>query len=223
MTRIIRVRGIGEPTTNNLLSHVTRLLSGVPVVELPWSATYGPVPHLLGTSFSASTGAGQSMLLRELDNGPAVVLGFSGGAAVAGNVAVIGHENLRGTVLLADPLQPDFGSSMFGIAGQREAPNTRWFYRLDDPIPMCPRDSPLRTFSDQSAAFALGDPIAWGADLVDRLNRRRWQQVAIRWWEPTKVWQQYSRAVVDLRNYRLNHPAYGAHLTAAAAAVEAML
>ena len=62
MTRIIRVRGIGEPTTNNLLSHVTRLLSGVPVVELPWSATYGPVPHLLGTSFSASTGDRKSVV-----------------------------------------------------------------------------------------------------------------------------------------------------------------
>lgn len=221
--RIVRVRGIGEPMEGNLLSHITRLIPGVEVVELPWSAQYGPFPKVTGISFSASTGAGQAMLLRELDNGPAVVLGFSGGAAVSGNVARIGHRNLRGTVLVADPLQPDFGSGSFGIAGQREAPNARWFYRLDDPIPMCPRYSPLRTFADQSAAFALGDPAAWVGDLVDRLNKQRWQQIAVRWWEPMSVWQQYSRAVVDLRNYRFNHPAYGAHLTAAAAAVRGFL
>lgn len=222
-TRLIRVRGIGEPMSGNLLEGVSRQVKGVEVIELRHPAEYGPVPRPGGNSYVATTGLGQSLLLRELDNGPAVVLGFSAGAAIAGNVARLGHRNLRGTVLLADPHQPDWGTDSFGIAGGKDAPNTRWVWRLDDPIPYCPRDSPLRTLADQSAAFALGDPKAWLTDIADRLQKRRWQQVAVRWWEPMSVWQQYSRAVEDVRNYRRNHPAYGAHLSEAAAFVRGML
>lgn len=211
--KVIRVRGIGEPLQGNLLSHVTALVPGAEVVELPYEATYGPAPSPFGRSFKASVAWGETLLRRELDKGPAFVLGFSGGAVVAGNVAAAGHPNLLGVVLVADPCMPPRGGvlSRFGIAGARWIPEgvpRLWVWRTDDPIPWCPSDSPLRTFSDQSSAFALGDARGWTTDLLDRLNRQRWQKIAIRFWEPNVVWQQYTRAITDVGNYFRNHPNY---------------
>jgi hypothetical protein len=198
-----------------MLANVTRLLDSKRFVvkEIPWRAQYGPVPAALGSSYDKSLDTGRTMLLRTIadDPNPVVLLGYSGGAALAGNVAAeIGcgehpHLEVRGVGLISDPLRWDgFGRTTWGIAGRRYIRGDFPIWQMVDPsdvIANCPSNSPLRTLADQSAAFSLADPIAWGADLVGRLKSSQWQAVRLDWRNPLSVWAQYRQAITDAEGY----------------------
>ena len=71
---------------DNLLTGMARMIPDAEVVNLPWSATYGPVNQQgdpLGESFDKALEYGRVLLRAALDLGPAVVVGYSGGAALA--------------------------------------------------------------------------------------------------------------------------------------------
>ncbi|RYF57962.1 MAG: PE-PPE domain-containing protein, partial [Comamonadaceae bacterium] len=178
MLSVLVCRGIGEPLPSPMLANVTRLLDRKRFVvkEIPWRAQYGPVPAALGSSYDKSLDTGRTMLLKAIaaDPNPVILLGYSGGAALAGNVAAEiaqgKHPELevRGAALLSDPLSPRvINRDGWGIAGSRWIGGGFPVWHMSDPadvIARCPANSPLRTLADQSAAFSLADPVAWGAD-----------------------------------------------------------
>ncbi|MDV7244503.1 MULTISPECIES: hypothetical protein [Rhodococcus] len=221
MITVLRCRGIGEPMGEaSMLANVTKHLDPkrFRVVEVPWSAQYGGVPVPLGSSFDTSLRSGRAMLLDYIarDPYPVVLLGYSGGAALAGNVAAEisawKHPDLdvRATGLISDPLRPygatASGAPGWGIAGSRSFSGTGAgpFWHCADPadvITSCPANSPLRTLADQSAAFSLVDPREWGWDLIRRVRERRWQATIRDWRNVPEVWRAYSAAIGGVRGY----------------------
>lgn len=222
MITVIKCNGVGERVGgNNMLSNVTKLLDPKRFVvkELPYSVSYGPVPAPLGSSFDTSLREGRTLLLDMIrqDPNPVVLLGFSGGAALAGNVAAeIGrgeHPDLvvRGVGLISDPMrwpgnseQPDLAPG-WGIAGKRWIHKWNFpVWQLSDPadvITCCPANSPLRSIADQSSAFSLVDPKAWGWDLIQRLRQQRWQATIRDWRNVREVWAAYSAAIDGAQGY----------------------
>ncbi|WP_188492035.1 hypothetical protein [Williamsia phyllosphaerae] len=162
---------------------MTDMCPGFYVSELPWSASYGVVPLPFGQSFAASVAQGELLLRRELDNnGPAIILGYSGGAAVAGNVADQGHRNIIAVGLIADPFQPESvtRNGKFGVAGSREIRNTKhvkWVWNPRDMICQADRNSPIRTVADATARMSLKNPDEWKNDLLTRITKRKWQEI----------------------------------------------
>lgn len=231
MITVLSCRGIGEPIRGNMLANVGRKLDPARfrVREVPWAASYGPVPLPFGPSFDEALRTGRELLLRMIADDPYPVLlkGYSGGGALAGHVAreiargQHPHLEVVGCALLADPFMPDYASPVrdeFGIAGSRAIPRafpTYWACDPADTIGRCPRNSPLRTVADQTAAASLSDPEAWIRDLEDRLRTGRWQAI-----EPLKFWQipeilgRYRRALHDLDGYlrRGDHISYASRI-----------
>jgi hypothetical protein len=200
--RIVCLRGIGEPLSGNMISHLTKLIGGpVEVVELPWEAEYGFVPRPLGAAFAEASGNAVPLLRKYLDGSPVpvFVICYSGGCYAGGLIAAHGHPNLLGIALIADPFQPvDIApGGRFGIAGSRPIRSgvpARWLYNLDDGICCCPRDTPLRTLADQTSSMSLRDLGAWLRDLADRARTGRWQKVVIPWADPIATFRMYSQA-----------------------------
>jgi hypothetical protein len=212
MITVLCCRGIGEALDVNMLTNTTRHLdlARFVVKQVPWRAQYGPVPSLLGESFDKATAEGRKLLLEMIadDPNPVVLLGYSGGAAVAGDVATEIAKGLhrdldiRAVGLVADPFRSPLnsvneGASGWGIAGQRAISGRFPLWQLADPrdaIPNCPANSPLRTFADESAAFSLIDPAAWTIDLFERIWGHRRQNVS-----PNL--DDYSAAIFDVEGY----------------------
>ncbi|QYB01455.1 hypothetical protein I1A62_29935 [Rhodococcus sp. USK10] len=218
MITVLRCRGIGEPQgDDSMLANVTKHLDTTRfrAREVPWEATYGPVGGGIGgSSFGRALAGGRKLLIDTIraDPYPVILLGYSGGAALAGNIAnEIGLGNwkeldVRGVGLISDPLRLPAvsGSPVWGIAGGRRIQSEFPVWQLADPadvITCCPADSPLRTIADQSAAFALGDLRSWGWDIVKRLQTGRWQSTIRDWRNGPAVWNAYSHAIVGARGY----------------------
>ncbi|WP_072689325.1 alpha/beta fold hydrolase [Rhodococcus marinonascens] len=220
MITVITCRGIGEPPPSPMLENVTKLLDPerFRVVPLWWRAQYGPVPDPQGVSFDEALRDGRDELLFKIrrSRNPVILVGYSAGAALAGNVAAeigMGEHpdiDLRGVGLISDPLRDPMNvvndeAAGFGIAGARHIPKGRFpVWQLADPadvITCCPLDSPLRTFADQSAAFSLADPQAWGSDMIDRLRKKRWQPTIRDWRNIPQVWWAYTQAISDAKGY----------------------
>ncbi|MFC7450528.1 hypothetical protein [Rhodococcus daqingensis] len=223
MITVLACRGIGESLEANTLNDVTRHLDPehFRVVEVPWPASYGPAPLLVGPAFDESLRTGHTMLLNRVlaTKGPIVLLGYSGGAALVGNVAAALtplQANIIGVGLIADPFMPEWaspGAGEFGIAGSRSIIAgfpVWWLCDPNDVIGRCPRNSPLRTVTDQTRAFSLANLLGWGADLARRLTLQEWQQVAINWRDPSEVRAIYARARRGLAGYlvRGDHQSY---------------
>lgn len=218
---VFTCRGIGEPLHGGqMLDHVTRYFpDDWQVIKVPWEAQYGPVGQagVVGSSFDRSLTLGQHLLVEMIDDAgpdPIVLLGYSGGAALAGHVAAeLGRdlsEKVAAVGLLSDPFQPRGVSEHgFGIAGHRplDHPGIVWSYSDADPICVTPELSPLRTIADQTAAMALGDPAAWGTDLIDRLKRGRWQPSAWQWDDVLGSIRRYGEAIDAAGRYLTRHTA----------------
>lgn len=226
MISVLACRGIGEPMQGNMCSAVTRHLDPTRfrVREVPWPASYGVVPLPMGPAFDESLRTGRELLLRMIDEdpNPVLLLGYSGGAALAGNVAAEvaagKHPRLEvvGCGLISDPFMPNWASpapSIWGIAGHRTIHHqlpTFWAADPADAICCCPANSPLRTIADQTRAFSASNLLGWGVDLVGRLQRQEWQQVAINWRNRDEVRAIYRQAGHDLDGYlrRGDHQSY---------------
>ncbi|AOW92279.1 hypothetical protein BFN03_04985 [Rhodococcus sp. WMMA185] len=216
---VLTCRGVGEPFPSPMLANVTRLLDPrrFRVNAVQWEASYGPVPDLHGISFDEALRSGRELLLDTVANdpNPVILVGYSAGAALVGNVAEeiactnLPGMNVRGVGLISDPLRSprnpvNPGATGWGIAGRRPIGSVFPVWHCADPadaITCCPPNSPLRTFADQSAAFSLADPHAWVADLLDRLRTRRWQATIRDWRNIPHVWRAYSRAIAGVRGY----------------------
>jgi pimeloyl-ACP methyl ester carboxylesterase len=209
MTVVIACRGISEQLKDNMLS---RLVAGLPAdwtrIELPWAASYGPANpthNPMGVSFDRALADGYVMLQKAIEAHPlddVVLVGYSGGAALIGNLlAKWTFPNVKAVVLVADPFAP--GGRIHGIAGNRVIPgyNVLWVSNPEDVICSCPEGSPLRAIADLSAAFALGDPAAWTVDIIDRLRTDRWQEATRQWWNPFGILGRYVEAINDAAGY----------------------
>lgn len=200
--RIITCRGIGESMTENLLSRVVAHFPNTEHVELPWEATYGAVGgNLLGRSFAQATEWGENLLLMELDKGPALVFGYSGGAELAGNVAYRGHPHLIGTGLVADPSSPRMtDNDKFGIRGERGAvykSEVTWIGNEDDVICSCPEDSPLRAFAQASEGFSLADPEFFTRSVLKQLTTEEFGKKLLHPFSFKETAEAYGQAYVD--------------------------
>lgn len=212
MIRLITVRGIGENREHNMLSQVVRHFPNTEHLELPWSAVYGPVGgDLAGQSFARATEQGEELLVRELDKGPALVVGYSGGAEVAGNVAAVGHPNLVATGLVADPSAPYSRSMKSGIRGPRFRAlfpqPVKWVSNERDVICSCPEDSPLRIIAELSEAFSLGDPAAWGLGVFSKLQQQKMWEILRNPFRIVGMAQRYEDAYRDACGYLGRDPA----------------
>ena len=201
---IITLRGIGEQMGNtNMLAGVTPRIFNAKVVELPYKPSYGFVPDPRGVAYGVTLIEGANMLRRELDKGPAVVLGYSAGAHIAGNVAAGGHPNLIGVGLMADPMQP--GRGQHGIAGSRPVPNVpvKWISNPLDIICQCPDPSPLRAIPALTREVSVRpDHARLQAAVLGELTSGR-LAASLRFWRgnPIATRQYWNTAIAGARGY----------------------
>lgn len=205
---------------------LTKLVKALPNdwrhIELPWSASYGPVNaghDWQGASFREALEGGYRLLdqaLSTLDDEDVVLAGYSGGAALIGNYLAYhgtGMLNLAAAALVADPFDPGNDDS-YGIAGRRKIENVAdgriiWKANPKDVICCCPADSPLRRLADVSTPMSLGDPNGWVSALANLQKTNGWQKVPF-----TPSGRRYSKAVNDALGYlglgrKCEHTVYG--------------
>lgn len=224
--RIITCRGIAEGTGRNMLSPVVDMFPDTEHIELDWSATYGPFNekgNAFGMSFKNALRGGETKLRSTLDTSRdgAIVLGFSGGAALAGNVASFGHPNLVAVGLVADPFAPEV-NGLSGLAGQRQrriSVPAIWKRDPKDVITNARKLARLRYVADASEAFSLGDlptylrEVAEGkqTEVISDLIRQRWAAIARNPWQITKLWTDFDLDISDAEGYlfRGDHTGYG--------------
>lgn len=212
MITVITCRGISEKVGQNMLTDVVKRLDPIKfrVRELDYSASYGQVGG--NEAFGISQASGRNMLLAMIDQdpNPVVLLGFSAGAKLAGDVAaeIAGGRHPRllvlGCGLIADPARhggqivgQDRGG--YGITGNRWIGPTKFpvwqFSAPGDPISELPAGNPLRTFADLTEYWGP-DQARWMQELADRASRRQWQ----RWWS-IENWRTWSGALDWTGNY----------------------
>lgn len=189
---IVRVRGAGEPVgPNQMLAGVTRDLPG-DIVDLDYRPEIRPIGTL---RLPESVALGRAAL-RAIDalGIPWVAPAFSLGALTLGDYVMLDSpKNLRGVVLLADPLrhrnQCAHGGvprTQFGIAGERlvSRVEVHSFAIPDDPITACPADNGIRIIANGVTG--------------------RQQPTPARWWDAFGTIDQIRKYLVDGR-----HVAYG--------------
>lgn len=198
-----------------------------------------PARYAAGMSYKESRTTGEENLIAAIgrDWNPVVLLGYSQGADIVGNVAAAVARgeypdlNVAGVALIADParhprqvLGPDPGG--YGIRGQRFIPDGRfpvWQVAASgDPIAALPTGNPLRSIADLSEAFSTRpeDARPWLRDIGSKAALGRMQP----WWAPWR-WQDWAGAVAWARGYAIDgrHTvAYWSegHLTRLATAIE---
>ncbi|WP_052070145.1 hypothetical protein [Rhodococcoides fascians] len=197
---VILCRGIGEPYGKNTLWLATRNLDPKRflVVELEWSAQFGAVPVWNGESFGASVHAAEAALLELIRAYPgAVIVGYSGGAQVAGNVAAqIGVGSrlglwIRAVGLLSDPsrnVDQLIGGrrGTQGIMGGRYISGNFQVWQLSapgDPISDLPIGNGLSHLALYIEFWSLVDPDAWIRDL-----KRKALMGRLKWWDNSIDW-----------------------------------
>lgn len=231
-TLVVLCRGIADPMDTGMLHNLDRYLppDEFEIMDLPWKAEYGPAPNLFGDPFEKNLSDGISLLKRlclydRADTG-IVVVGYSGGAQLAGDVLRdlaackargAGAANVLGGALLSDPSQPKGipgAGDKFGIRTSRTVGNAipvRWYFDTKDVICCCtpPPDSLLRVFADASAEFSLAGPAAWSGS-IPRLLVRKWQTYLVPWNNPLKLRDQINTAIYEAEGYlyRGDHTAY---------------
>ncbi|QGJ95828.1 lysin B [Gordonia phage EMoore] len=205
---LLTFRGIDERLTGNMLDRLAYPLpTGWMRVEVPWTASYGRT-----SSYARSLEQGMALgeqTIREIKAAEPwakiILAGYSGGAALAGNLANKLPSLIDGVVLVADPNYPGTGGD-FGIAGARRvnAVPVRYVVNPGDIICCCPALSPLRILATLSPRMALGERSAWAADvrqkLADRKTRLEMAEQIGPWWLPA-TWARYDRAKVGVDGY----------------------
>ncbi|MGN7134584.1 hypothetical protein ACTHQY_15060 [Rhodococcoides corynebacterioides] len=212
-------RGIGEDPRRNMMSALTDQLDKSRFFidgEADWTAEFGPVPRPTGRAYTHGVRAAAVTLadeIREHNDGPLIVGGFSAGAAVVNTaLRMLSYRERQAKVtraiLVADPAMPA-STRLDQLVGTRR-PNSSgitggksiwtpdgsrmltWVAHQGDAICCCPLLSPLRTMADQLTGMSLSDLGGWGADLHTKLVTRAFQ--------PTNV-LGLSEALWDLDGY----------------------
>lgn len=214
MITVVTAQGVGErldqPTYRMCEIVCEQLPPGF--LEYPvLGPTVGPVGVNPGPSLAASLERCEEDIVAgvEATTLPVVLLGYSGGALAAGNVArdyAAGrypHLDIRGVALIADPGQPrGVGGDGYGVHSDRQPGiPAMWAYDRRDPICCAGDPSPLHTLSDQLTAMSFGAPDVWAQDLLDRLTAGRWQPTAIDWTHPLATLRRYQRAINQTQYY----------------------
>ncbi|WP_182349509.1 alpha/beta fold hydrolase [Tomitella gaofuii] len=213
---VVTVQGVGEQVGQEpmrMAEHVMRHLPEDRFVEVPVTdyVSVGPVGVNPGPALDAAVSRVEASTVRTVDEtpNPAVLVGYSGGALVAGNVARdihtgrYPHLDVRGVVLIADPAMPrGVSPDGYGVYADRlPGLPTRWLWDSRDPICCAGDPSPLHTLSDQLAALSFGAPDVWAQDLIDRLRTGRWQPTAWNWLDLAGTFKRYSRAIDQMGFY----------------------
>lgn len=213
MITVITARGVGEKVGGTaMLSDVTKRLDPTKfrVRELDFTAAYGNVGGNEAFGISQQTGRNTLIAMIDQDPNPVVLLGYSAGAKLVGDVAseIAGgrHPRLKvlGVGLIADPARDssqiegqDRGG--YGITGRRWIGTSKFpvwqFSAPGDPISELPEGNPLRTFADLSEYWGP-DQGRWMAELAERARKQQWQK----WWD-LRNWQSWSGAISWTQNY----------------------
>lgn len=207
MRVIITCRGIGEPYGTNSLSAVTKNLDPKKymIIELVWSAAFGPIPRWDGDSFTVNVLHAEHALLGLIAKYPgAILLGYSGGAQVAGNVAAqIGEGwhpalTIRAVVLISDPSRHKsqiigVNRGGQGILGGRYIKSDRFqvlqFSAPGDPISELPEGNALADLAQLITSLSLVDVPAWMEDLRRKALKgalQIWKRSGVDWWNAYK-------------------------------------
>ncbi|WP_182359522.1 hypothetical protein [Tomitella gaofuii] len=218
MIDIVTVQGVGEKVgqpQSRMAEYVLEHLNHSQFREVPVTdyVTVGPVGVNPGPALQTAVDRVKASTLDVIDRtpNPAVLVGYSGGAMVAHRVAdEVGrglhpHLDVRGVVLIADPLMPrGVTPAGYGVAGDGPMSltmPTKWLWDTQDPICCAGDPSPLHTLSDQIMAMCLGAPDVWAQDLIDRLRSGRWQPTAWNWLDLFGTFRRYSRAIDQMGFY----------------------
>lgn len=201
MITVITARGISEPYGNNMLAQVTKKLDKkkYKVVELDYSASYASVRNE-SFGFSQEVGRREMRYQIEKAEGKVILLGFSAGAKLAGDVAKSiadgvfpgFREKVVAVGLIADPARSrlqiqgkDRGG--YGITGDRFIPDTYFkvwqFSAPGDPISELPAGNALRTFADFTEFASTTNPGPWFQNILEKTKKNQWQQ----WWNPANI------------------------------------
>lgn len=186
-------------------------------IVLNYPADYG-----IEMNYAMSVAAGEAELefvLKQI-TGPVVILGYSQGAAVAGNVATRLRSidaDVRAVGLISDPARhPDQYAPLlirpegYGCTGARwidDKQITRhgdyihiWSLAAQgDPICCLPAGNPMRSIADLTDRMALGDFGGWLFDIIDDFRRRRLQ----RWWN-WRHWRTWSGFIAFAKGMMLD-------------------
>lgn len=199
---VIRCRGIGEPMSKNTLQTVTDRLdrNRFKVIELVWSASFGPVPSKDGDSFGVSVSQAEATLRKLIldQPGPVILIGYSGGAQVVGNVAADAalhrpsiREKIIAVGLISDPSRHTVqivgqNRGGQGIMGGRYIPEDHFkVWQLSawgDPISEQPNIRALEDLAAGIEFWSLKDPGAWMDDIKRKAFAGR-----LRFWEPRSL------------------------------------
>lgn len=165
---IVRVRGAGEQAgPAQMLAGVTDGLAGVRDLD------FRPEIRPIGTLRLPETVVRARAALRAIDalGVPWVAPGFSLGALILGEYVMLDQpKNLKGIVLLADPLRArnqiahgGVPANRFGLAGERfiSGVPVHSFAIPDDPITSCPADNGLRLIANGVTGRRQPDPARW--------------------------------------------------------------
>lgn len=223
--RVLVFDGIGEDGPHTMAGGLARLLH-LPVVHVPYDRSYGPVGGG-GQAYAATRAQGLAAGNRLLADGiPSILIGFSAGAHIAGDLAFAGHAAIVGAILIADPAQPAHitNNGLSGVSGPRAlvsatAPSVpiRWVWNVRDMICQCPADSPWRDFADFTELLSLRprDQRAFALDTIADFKERIRRPFSL-----FSLWgagRRFSRAIDDGLGYlapplgRGEHVKYGAN------------
>ena len=179
-----------------------------------------PADYGLRMSYTESVTAGELAVRDALlaVDGPVVLLGYSQGAAIAGNVAELVHRwpewgiDLRGVGLVSDPRRhrhqyaphpPLYRPAGYGVSGERLIPTDRFpvwsVSAAGDPISSLPEGNPLRTVADWTNFMCVSRPRQWVADIIADIRQRQMQ----RWWDTAK-WKSWAGALAYARGMVLD-------------------
>lgn len=193
--KVLCVGGIGESSPDDnrdavsgMLRNVTDRLDPEQFEShwVPWPAEYGPDPKLDGIDYLSAISLGESLVrkkMNDLGDSSYILLGYSGGAHVAGNVAT-GNDAIVGCAVIADPMRQRLRwPAGYGVLGERTVKGC-WFWSVANPndiICSCPANSPLRSIADITRGFSVTDPAQWGNTLLSTVWQKWWEDPYVDW------------------------------------------
>lgn len=221
---VLVVGGTGESFPGDTRTEVTGLLKNItdqldPTRFRPIWVNY-PASYGHPMSYAASKAVGKANLTRAIEDtpNPAILIGYSQGACIVGDLAAELHKHphldVRGVGLVADPERHEgqyFGPRPggYGVAGSRFVDNTDrpvWSVAaMGDTISALPVGNPIRMIADLTAFMDFTDPTEWGRQLLERAKAGQWQH----WWD-WRNWRTWAGAIAYARGYLID----GRHTTA---------